>query len=81
MARYYFHIKEGDRLVRDEEGMNLPDLPTAKREALLGARELLAEAIKTGQPSIPNAFVIADEVGHALDIIPLEMFLPKPFKQ
>jgi hypothetical protein len=81
MARYYFHIREGTRLIHDEEGVDLPDLPTAKREALQGARELLAEAIKTGQPSVPDAFVIADQAGRALDIIPLEMLLPKSFKK
>jgi hypothetical protein len=74
MARYYFHIREGTRLIHDEEGVDLP-------EALQGARELLAEAIKTGQPSVPDAFVIADESGRALDVIPLEMLLPKPFKK
>jgi hypothetical protein len=41
----------------------------------------LAEAIKTGQPSVPDAFVIADQAGRALDIIPLEMLLPKSFKK
>ena len=31
MARYYFHIREGDRLIHDEEGVDLSDLHAAKR--------------------------------------------------
>jgi hypothetical protein len=36
---------------------------------LQGARELLAEAIKTGQPSVPDAFVIADEAGNVFQLV------------
>jgi hypothetical protein len=49
MGRFYFHVRAGDELTPDDEGMDLPDLSAAKREALLGARELLAEAIESGK--------------------------------
>jgi hypothetical protein len=42
----------------------------------LAAREVLAEAIKTGKPEIPDAFVIADEAGQELAIVPLATVLP-----
>lgn len=45
MSRYYFHIPEPNS---DPEGTELPDLAAARREALLAAREILANAIKTG---------------------------------
>src|SRR6266481_9922763 len=41
----------------------------ARQEAVLAAREILAEAIRSGRPKIPDAFVIADEAGRALDTI------------
>jgi hypothetical protein len=46
MARYFFHLVAGDQLILDEEGTELPDLAAAQREAKLGARELLGEAIR-----------------------------------
>jgi Domain of unknown function (DUF6894) len=75
--RYYFHLKEGRRLDRDDEGIDLPDLSAAKREALEGAREILAEAVKAGANTVPEALVIADEAGRALEIVPFEILIPK----
>src|SRR5258708_3473804 len=46
----------------------------------LGARELLAEAIKSGKPEVAEAFVIADETGLALDTVPLATVLPRPLR-
>jgi hypothetical protein len=34
MARFYFHLRAGDRLISDEEGMDLPDVSAARREAV-----------------------------------------------
>jgi hypothetical protein len=40
----------------------LPDTATARQEAILTARELLAEAIRL-VPDVPDAFVIMDQGG------------------
>jgi hypothetical protein len=80
MARYYFHVRRGDYLAHDPEGSDLADLAEARREALLAARELLANAIKAGKEDVPDAFVIADEAGRAIETVPLAAVLPKPFK-
>jgi hypothetical protein len=62
--------------------LELPSLQEAKREALQGARELLAEAIKRGKPRVvPEAFVIADEAGRTLHELPLVELLPQPLKK
>jgi hypothetical protein len=61
--------------------MNLPDVSAARREAVLAAREVLAEAIRTGRPKIPDAFVIANEAGRALDTILLAAVLPESLKK
>ena len=48
MARYYFDMREGDDLVANEEGMEIPDLKAAEVEA---ASSLLAMA-KDCDPSV-----------------------------
>jgi hypothetical protein len=80
MARYYFHVREGDELIPDDEGQDLPDTSHALREAQLAARELVAEAVMSGAERVPDAFVIADEVGRAIEIVPIAAVLPKPLK-
>jgi hypothetical protein len=42
--------------------------------------ELLAEAIRTGAESIPEAFVIVDEAGRTLEEVSFETLIPKPSK-
>ena len=81
MGRFYFHLRAGDELTSDDEGMDLPDLSAAKREAMRTARELLVEAIKSGKQTVPEAFVIADDEGRALDTISLAAVLPAPFNK
>jgi len=76
MGRFYFHLRDGSELIRDPEGVDLRDAAEAKRMALLSARELVADAIKAGSPNVPEAFVIADDAGQTLDIIPLATVLP-----
>jgi hypothetical protein len=81
MGRFYFHLQAGNEVIQDDEGADLPDLSAAQREALLSARELLADAIKTGQREVPEAFVIADEAGQPLSIVPFATVLPNPLKK
>ena len=81
MGRFYFDVRAGYELTFDDEGMDLPDLSAAKREAVLSARELLAEAIKSGKQTVPEAFVIADEAGRSLATVPLATVLPRPLKK
>jgi len=81
MARFYFHFLEGTSLAADDEGIELPDLSAAVREAELAARELLAEAIKTSKSQVPEAVIIADRSGERLHTIPLAALLPGPLKK
>jgi len=46
MGRFYFHLQADDQIVPDDEGVDLPDLSAAEHEAILAARELLAEATR-----------------------------------
>ena len=77
MSRFYFHLQAGGQVVPDDEGTDLPNLSAAQREAIQSAREMLADAIKSGKPEVAEVFVITDEVGRALAVVPLLAALPK----
>ena len=81
MARFYFHLQVGRNLVEDADGTELADVEAARQEAMLAARDLLSDAIRAGRPKVPQAFVIADEAGRKLDVVPLAAVLPEPFKK
>ena len=81
MRRFYFHLQADDQIVPDDEGVDLADLSAAEHEAILAARELLAEAIRCGRPEVPEAFVIADEEGREIDTVPLAAVLPENLKR
>ena len=81
MARFYFHLRKIGQLVTDAEGLELPDRSAALREAQQSARELLADAIKSGKDTVPEAFVIADEQGREIATLPLEALVPEMLKR
>jgi hypothetical protein len=76
VGRFYFHLRAGDQLITDEEGQDLPDAAAAKREGECAARELLADAIRSGKQQVPEAFTIADAHGREIAIVYLAAFLP-----
>lgn len=57
MPRYFFHLHNGN-ISHDEEGQEMPGLEQAREQAILAARELLCEDLKTGH--LP--------LGHHIDI-------------
>jgi hypothetical protein len=70
----------GDEIIPDEEGQDLPDQSAARQEALLAAREMLANAVKAGKTEVPEAFIITDEHRRAVATIPLFTALPKSLR-
>ena len=81
MGRFCFHVVEGAELLNDVEGLDLRDALEARQMAINSARELLADAIRHGKNRIPEAIVIADEQGHAIETVPLAIVLPEPLKK
>jgi hypothetical protein len=61
--------------------IRLESLGRPLREAQQSARELLADAIRWGKDTVPEAFVIADERGRKIATLPLEALLPEPLKR
>ena len=70
MPRFYFHIRDGDQLIEDPDGSELPDLEAARAEALEGARTILAEKVRTGALVDGQRFEIVDESGTVRTTLP-----------
>jgi hypothetical protein len=58
-SRYYFNLTDGDEVIRDEDGIEAPDV----RTALIHAFEAIAELRQE------DASVLSDLQGWRLDII------------
>jgi hypothetical protein len=63
MPRYHLHLRFRDRLVKDEEGAELPDLEAARHEARQTLRDLAAEDISAGRSLRIRSVEICDEDG------------------
>ena len=69
VPRFYFHLYD-DLDVRDEEGIELPDLETARAQAVRCARVTFAEAAKDeGRVVLRHRIDIADEQGAVLETV------------
>lgn len=69
MPHYYFHVREGSELSRDEEGQDLPNVEAARREAICASREILGETLLHGGSLNHRTIEIADETGHVVDVV------------
>jgi hypothetical protein len=68
MPKFYFHLRN-DLAVDDDEGMELPDLATAREYALFNARSIAAENVHHGHLKLSHRIEIADENQQILDIV------------
>jgi hypothetical protein len=75
MPRYYFHTRDGDRLIKDPEGIELPSIKLARDEAIQAAREILAEKVKRGEIIDGQEFEIHDSWGNKLITVPFRSAL------
>jgi hypothetical protein len=72
MTIYHFNIRDGSKVAMDEEGMDLPSLDAAIREAETSGRELLADMVREGTPLDGQAVEITNEAGTVLKSIRLK---------
>jgi hypothetical protein len=71
MARFFFHVRLRGTRVEDSEGMDLPDVESARREAVESAKEMVANAITAHEDLEGVAYEIADASGKIVLILPL----------
>jgi hypothetical protein len=73
--RYFMHVKDGDLLAEDPEGVELDDLAAARTQAIAGGREMLAEKILAGEPLSGFDITICGEDGEPLDHLSFSDFV------
>jgi hypothetical protein len=69
MPIYYFNIRAGEDLIRDEEGTDLPDIETAISEARQSARDLAIEELRNGQKVDGRCIEIVDSEGKKVAVV------------
>ena len=76
MSRFYLHQQTRAGIIKDPDGTEAIDLMAARHEAILAARQLLANAILAGVTPLGTAFRITDDAGTLLLIVPFRDALP-----
>ena len=72
MHRYFFHIRDGQFLVTDEEGMECRSLQAVQEEANATARDMMNAAMRSRSINPAASVEIEDEQGNAVrGIIPV----------
>jgi hypothetical protein len=73
MPRYFISLCNGETDIVDEEGRELPDLETARRDALKAAGEIVAEELAQGREKIRIVLIIEDEARERLLELPIAL--------
>lgn len=69
MPRFHFHIITPAERIRDDEGIDLPDLAAARKEAIAGLRSILSHEVLAGKLSLEDRIEIEDGTGLLLTSI------------
>ena len=65
MPRFYLHVCNGDGFTEDLEGIELPDLATARQRAIEGLRDIMASELKSGHLNMAS-FIEIEDADHEL---------------
>ncbi|UVO35750.1 hypothetical protein KUL72_31000 [Bradyrhizobium arachidis] len=66
MKKYYFDIRDGSQFIRDDEGLELPNIESARQEATTALSEMAREWGR-GRPQHHMAVEVRDDHGPILD--------------
>ena len=69
MARFFFHIFD-DIVIRDDEGIELPDAEAARAAAVAGGRAMMCDQLVKGRLSLHHRVEVEDEDGAAILTLP-----------
>ena len=72
MPRYFFHIRQGDTTIPDDEGIECESLDAVREEALQGARQIMSDAILGGELGENRTLVIKDTKGDIVHELPFQ---------
>jgi hypothetical protein len=71
MTRYYFHIRVGETIIPDDEGILLDGPRSARAEMRASAHDLAMAIANHGRPLDGQAVEIWDAQGRLIDSMPL----------
>ncbi|MDB5697861.1 MAG: hypothetical protein JWN69_665 [Alphaproteobacteria bacterium] len=71
MPRYFFHLFD-DIVLRDEEGIELPDIEAARSEAVRAARDIACQEVQNGKLSLHHRIEVEDEQGRPILTLPFK---------
>jgi hypothetical protein len=80
MPRFFINFLRGGKVSKDVEGQVLPSLDEAGAAALVSAREIVADNIKSASGLPLEAVIDTNESGRELMRIPAETVLPRSSK-
>jgi uncharacterized protein DUF6894 len=69
MPRYYFHVRDGNRIERDPEGVELADLDAARKRAVDRAFAIWSKTPPSPEHN-EQTFEITDEAGTTVLSVP-----------
>jgi hypothetical protein len=75
MQKAYFHVREGDKLIKDPEGTEFMDLAEAKKVAEESLHEMLAEDIGSQRPIKERSIEITSDHGELLAKVTIRAFV------
>ena len=67
--RYYFDMREGERLALDDEGLELPSLAAAEQEAALSLADMAKDTVR-GERNVGQrlAIEVRNDAGPVLEL-------------
>ena len=73
MPMFYFHVRSEEVFVEDTEGAEYPSLEAARREAVVSAKHIISDTLRSGGPlrcALKRTFEITDEGGRQVVVLP-----------
>ena len=70
MPKYFFHVRDHDALIEDQEGIELPGLEAVLEECRRIVQEVLDEEQWRDDLTAGRAFEIVDELGRVVLTVP-----------
>jgi hypothetical protein len=77
MHRYFFHIRPGDEVELDEQGLILTDHAAARHEALQAAKDMVIDAVTAESAIDPRHIEVTTSVGTLVAVVPLQLAIDR----
>jgi hypothetical protein len=68
-VRFYFHIRDQDRVIPDEEGSELSGITAARHEARASAMDFAMDDLRSGRTIDDREIEIVNEAGTILESV------------